>query len=291
VRLCLACGAGIHGDDWTCPECGQSPARNEFLSFAPELDAGNEFIEADSFERLARLEGGSFWFRARSELIVWAVRRYAQSASSFLEVGCGTGFVMHGLHKAFPSMALTGAEIHGDALRFTRHRVPGAELLQMDARRIPFDSEFDAAGAFDVIEHIDEDAEVLAQMGQAVRPGGLVLASVPQHRWLWSAADDFAHHRRRYRRGEIRRKAEEAGLEVEAVISFVSVLLPLLLASRVRQRGNLESYDPSGELRFSRSLDRSLEAAMSLERWLIKRSLRFPAGASALMVARRPSDS
>jgi SAM-dependent methyltransferase len=291
VRLCIACGAAVPGPGWTCPRCGRSPKRNEFLSFAPDLDAGNEFIEADSFERLARLEGGSFWFRARNELIVWAIRKYAPSASSFLEVGCGTGFVMLGLRSAFPAMALTGAEIHEDALRFTRRRVPDAELLQMDARRIPFDAEFDTAGAFDVIEHIDEDVQVLAQMRQAVKPGGVVLISVPQHRWLWSAADDFAHHRRRYRRGEITRKAEEAGLKVETVISFVSVHLPLLLASRVRQRGKLESYDPSGELQFSRRLDRSLEAAMSLERWLIKRSLRFPAGGSLLLVARRPSGS
>ena len=279
------------GPGRTCPRCGRLPADSEFLSFAPELDAGNEFIEADSFERLARLEDGSFWFRARNELIVWAVRRYSPSASSFLEVGCGTGFVMHGLHKAFPAMALTGAEIHKDALRFTKRRVPDAVLLQMDARKILFDSEFDAAGAFDVIEHIDEDAEVLAQMRRAVRPGGVVLASVPQHRWLWSTADDFAHHRRRYRRKELKRKAEEAGLRVEAAISFVSVLLPLLLASRVRQRGELESYDPGGELQFSRRIDRSLEAAMTLERWLIKRRLRFPAGGSVLLIARRPNGS
>ena len=288
MKLCLACGAALPGSGWRCPACGRSPVGEQFLSFAPALNARNDFIEGDSFHRLASLEGGSFWFRARNQLIVWALRRYAPTTASFLEVGCGTGFVMLGLHGAFPAMALTGADIHEEALRFASQRVPNAVLLQMDARRIPFASEFDAVGAFDVIEHIDEDTEVLAEMRKAVKPGGVVLVSVPQHRWLWSAADDFAHHRRRYRRRELGSKAEAAGFKVEAMISFVSMLLPLLMASRVWHRDRLAGYDPSRELRFDRTVDRSLEAVMSSERWLIRRSVRFPAGGSVLLVARRP---
>lgn len=260
------------------------------MSFAPDLDDRNDFIEVESFERLARLESGSFWFRARNELIVWALREHAPSARSFLEIGCGTGYVLMGLHRAFPHMELTGAEIHEAGLRFTRQRLANATLFQMDARHIPFDAEFDAVGAFDVIEHIDEDVDVLTEMRRAVKPGGTILVSVPQHRWLWSAADDYARHRRRYCRAEVRSKFLIAGLEVVTTLSFVSILLPLLVASRIRQRGSHASYDPTGELRFSKPLDRSLEAIMRFERWLIRRSVRLPAGGSLLIVARRPAE-
>jgi SAM-dependent methyltransferase len=287
VRLCPTCGNAFGGPGWICPTCAGGPSRDEFPKFAPELDAGSEFMEPDAFERLASLEASSFWFRARNELIVSMLRRHAPAAASFLEVGCGTGFVLTGIRRAFPAMRLTGAEIHSEALRFARLRLPDAELIQMDARRIPYAAEFDVAGAFDVIEHIDEDVEVLVQMRQAVKPGGVVMISVPQHRWLWSAADDYAHHRRRYRWRELQSKMNDAGLEVVDRISFVSLLMPLLIASRLTQRRGLETYDPAGELKFPRVIDRSLEAAMRLERWLISRSIRFPWGGSLLAVGRR----
>ncbi len=288
MKVCLDCGNRFAESDWQCIRCGQQPIRAEFWTFAPDLDGQDDFIEADSFERLAKLESGSFWFRARNELIGWALHRYAPHTKSFMEIGCGTGFVLAGVQRAFPTIELTGADVHQSGLRFARGRVPGANLLQLDARRLPFDSEFDAVGAFDVLEHIDEDVQVLGEMGQAVKPGGTILVSVPQHELLWSAADDYAHHRRRYERREIRAKLHAAGLEVVSIVSFVSILLPLLVASRIRQRGSVATYDPTAELKVSPTLDRALETVMRLERWLIRGSVRFPAGGSLMAVARRP---
>jgi SAM-dependent methyltransferase len=158
----------------------------------------------------------------------------------------------------------------------------------MDARRIPFVSEFDAIGAFDVLEHVPEDSVALAQMFRALKPGGKVLITVPQHAWLWSTADDYAHHRRRYTRSELRTKLEAAGFRIAIVTSFVTLLLPVLLASRLRQRGPVEDFDPITELRMGRGLDRTLETFMNAERWLIRRSVRFPVGGSLLTVAEKP---
>jgi 2-polyprenyl-3-methyl-5-hydroxy-6-metoxy-1,4-benzoquinol methylase len=42
----------------------------------------------------------------------------------------------------------------------------------MDARNIPFAEEFDIIGAFDVLEHIEQDTDVLAKMYQATQNGG-----------------------------------------------------------------------------------------------------------------------
>ena len=46
------------------------------------------------FKELAELEAGNFWFRARNKLILWALNKYSQELQSFLEIGCGTGFVI-----------------------------------------------------------------------------------------------------------------------------------------------------------------------------------------------------
>ncbi len=146
-------------------------------------------FKAEYFSSLAQLEARNFWFRGRNALIVWALGKYFPSTRSFLEVGCGTGFVLSGLASAFPQVKLSASELFSDGLRFAAERAPRASFMQMDARRMSFEEELGAVGAFDVLEHIEEDEEVLSAMARALRPGGGMLLTVPQHRWLWSASE------------------------------------------------------------------------------------------------------
>src|SRR5438128_805680 len=149
-----------------------------------------------------------FWecpYMGRYEATAHPIRNYFPDAKSFLEVGCGTGFVLAGIHEKFPAMRLAGSEIFADGLAIAKKRVPNSELYQMDARGISFEDEFDVVGAFDVLEHVIEDEDVLVQIFNAAQPGGGLLITVPQHRFLWSASDQYAMHRRRYNRAELRR--------------------------------------------------------------------------------------
>ncbi|MCC6904213.1 MAG: class I SAM-dependent methyltransferase, partial [Anaerolineae bacterium] len=145
-----------------------------------------------------RLEDGSFWFRNRNRLLIWALRKYFPEADNLLEVGCGTGYVLRGITGANPALRLAGSEIYDTGLGYARQRIPHATFYQMDARAIPFRDEFAVVGAFDVLEHIEEDQAVLRQMYQAVRPGGGIMLSVPQHPALWSEVDVYSRHVRRY---------------------------------------------------------------------------------------------
>jgi SAM-dependent methyltransferase len=159
--------------------------------------------------------------------------------------------------------------------------------MQLDARRLPFRDEFDVVGAFDVIEHIDEDRAVLAELRAAAAPGGGVLLTVPQHPALWSEFDARAGHVRRYRARELRQKVVEAGLEIVRMTSFVALLLPFMYLSRRAQRSPGADYDPLAELRIAPWLNRLLEGVLGAERALISAGLSFPAGGSLLVVARR----
>ena len=78
------------------------------LAFAPELAEKSEGFDASSFGRLAELELGSFWFRSRNRLLCWALEHYFPDATNFLEIGCGTGFVLAGIKKRCPG-SLWGA--------------------------------------------------------------------------------------------------------------------------------------------------------------------------------------
>jgi SAM-dependent methyltransferase len=256
------------------------------MTFAPDLARDGGGFEADAFAQLAEIEQASFWFRSRNRLIVWALRRHFSTAANLLEIGCGTGFVLSGLRAQLPQLELGGSELHSEALDFAQERVGDAALYQMDARDIPFSEEFDVIGAFDVLEHIDEDETVLAQMHAATRPGGGILVTVPQHPSLWSPYDDYAHHVRRYRRPELVDKVERAGFAVERVTSFVAFLLPLMAASRLRVRRRGE-FDINADVSVPPRLDAVLERLLALELGLIRRGHSLPVGGSLLLAARK----
>ena len=288
MKRCVACQGSFESDEWTCPSCGHRPAvRDEVFQFAEDPASGQAGFVPEYFARLASIEPGHFWFRARNALILWALGKYFPSAESFLEIGCGTGYVLGGIRETLPRMRLVGTDIFTDGLVFAKARLPGVELYQMDARHILFESEFDVVGAFDVLEHLVEDENALAQMFKAARPGGGLLLTVPQQRYLWSASDRFARHQRRYSRGELRAKVRRAGFAIDRITSFNSLLLPLLILSRMRQKHHGESK-PWRELEISGALNKAWGSVLTIERSMITNGVSFPAGGSLLLIGRKP---
>jgi len=285
---CPRCKALGQMDGGACPQCGFAPELIDgFRAWAPAMARAGGGFEAEYFALLAELEDRNFWFRSRNRLLVWALETYFPAMTSFLEVGCGTGYVLRGIAEAFPAARLTGSEIFVDGLQHAAERVPQAEFVQMDARAMPYREAFDVVGAFDVIEHIDDDEGVLSNLYSAVKPGGGLMVTVPQHRWLWSAADDYARHERRYSAKELRKKVEAAGFSVVRSTSFVSLLLPLMALSRIK-RQSAEGYDPTAELRLPPAVNRGLETILTLERAMLRAGVDAPAGGSRLIIARRP---
>jgi SAM-dependent methyltransferase len=289
MKRCIACEARFESDDWTCPMCRFRPTlRDEIFQFAG--DAPDVGFKPDYFPRLAAIEQAHFWFRVRNKLIQWALGNYFPDAKSFFEVGCGTGFVLERIREKSPATRLVGSDIFVDGLAFAKARLPGVEFYQMDARSIPFEDEFDVVGAFDVLEHLVEDNTALAQMFNATRPGGGLLVTVPQQRYLWSASDEHAMHQRRYSCAELRRKVETAGFQIERITSFNSLLFPLMVWSRMQQKRDQE-FQPWRELEISSALNKILESILKLERLLIEKGLSFPVGGSLLLIGRRPLSS
>lgn len=246
-------------------------------------------FKAHYFKELAELEAKNFWFCSRNKLILWAVRKYYPELKSLLEIGCGTGFVISAISEQFPEVKLLGSEYFEEGLVYARQRLPNAEFTQMDARFIPYKSALDAIGVFDVLEHIEEDEVVLQQIFKALKPGGVVFITVPQHRWLWSAVDDYACHVRRYSANELHQKVRRTGFEVIRSTSFVSMLLPAMYLSRLFQRDKKGmSMDAMAELRINFILNNIFEWILSFERGLIRLGVNMPIGGSRMLVARKP---
>lgn len=293
MKRCLACQILYEVpnslEQEHCPACDTPVATvNGMQAYAPDLADESEGFKAEYFDELVTVEGRNFWFRARNRILIWAFGTYVPEDGSFLEIGCGNGFVLRGIKEAFPKAKLSGSEIFLNGLRFAADRLPGVTLMQMDARKIPFAAHFDAIGAFDVLEHIDEDEAVLAQVYAALKPGGHLILTVPQHMWLWSAMDEYTFHFRRYTARELKEKFEAAGFEIQRSTSFVSFLLPAMLAARLIKRDvDVKELDATAELRINPVLNTLFYWVMRLEALLIRLGLNFPVGGSRLIIAKK----
>lgn len=288
MKKCMRCLQQFSSNLEKCGNCGEAPAMMQgFKTYAPEFAFEGGGFDASHFSELARLEETNFWFRARNSIIIWACEKYAPHFSSMLEVGCGTGFVLSGLIQRFPDAKFVGSEIFTDGLAFASERIESAELMQMDARKIPYVEEFDGVGAFDVLEHIEEDETVLSELHNALKPGGILLITVPQHAWLWSAADEYACHERRYSASELKIKVEAAGFETLRSTSFVTTLFPAMVASRLMKRVESKNYDPVSEFKLHPVLNSLFERMLRMELACIKMGLNLPFGGSRLMIAKK----
>jgi SAM-dependent methyltransferase len=284
LKKCLGCFTPFDGLDWRCPACGHELRSDHGIAVcAPELVSGDGTDAEYPFDVLIQAEEFHFWFRSRAALIAGTIAKYFPAATSFMELGTGAGGVLLEIRRRRPALRLVGSELLLRGLREARKRLPGVELIQMDARRIPFISEFHVIGAFDVIEHIDDDETVLGQMHAALMPAGGIVITVPQHPRLWSAFDEFSGHRRRYSRRELVEKLTAAGFDVVRVTSFTSFLLPLLIAAR-RRRG---AIDLARELAVPAALNRVLLGVGALERAVIRAGVSLPLGGSLLAVGVR----
>ena len=92
-----------------------------------------------------------------------------------------------------------------------RRRVPQATVVEGDAWAA--EGPFDAVLCFNVLEHIPDDAAVLARFRELLKPGGAACLIVPAHPALYGPLDDAFGHERRYSAGELRAKLAAAGLK------------------------------------------------------------------------------
>lgn len=291
AQQAVAPGEDVWPKQWICGACGHPPKQlNGILAFAPEFADTLTGFDPKSFSALNKNEDGHYWFEPRNRLIKALIRRFFSSTSRYLEIGCGTGFVLRGVRETLPDAALVGSEIHPAGLAHARRRLEdtSVQFVQMDARHIPAREAFDLVGAYDVIEHIEEDERVLAELHATLVPGGGAVIAVPQHPFLWSQADELGHHVRRYRRGELETKMRRAGFEILFSSSYTAILLPLMAASRMR-RSRPEQLEAmlKREFDIAPPVNAALRTILHSEVTLTLAGLRWPAGGSRIVIGRK----
>jgi SAM-dependent methyltransferase len=288
MKVCIYCNFRFENPGWRCPQCGQQPEREDYILLAPEQEKCICGFREDFFKPLADLEENHFWFQFRNHLITWSLAKYFPDSNSFLELGCGTGNVLSHIEKTCPHLTLFGSDISTAGLDFASKRLTKAQLFQMDMHSIPFEQQFDVIGAFDALEHTEDDQMVLKQMFQAIRIGGGAILTVPQHEFLWTKFDEVACHVRRYIMTDLKAKAEDVGFNVVAYTSFMFLLFPAMIISRIiTGLKSFRSYDVTEELRINPFINSIFKQILNLEKIMIRSGIKLPFGSSILMVLKR----
>ncbi len=184
------------------------------------------------------------WWTARSRLTLDLLTQLdVRPPSRVIDVGCGWGTTLLPLERR--GYLATGADISRQALAQLDR--PNRSLVELDLTApmtLPDHFQpFDAALALDVIEHIDDDRAALTRVGQLVRPGGLVVVSVPALPDLFIEFDQIQGHRRRYLPETLVTACTDTGLTLERWFWWGSWLVPLLRRSRRRGQSQAQPGD------------------------------------------------
>jgi len=197
-----------------------------------------------------------------------------------LEVGAGHG-TMTGLLAA-DGRLVTATETSDRCARHLAARFDGNTAVRVHCGASVSPAEvgrFDSAVLINVLEHIDDAEEALAELREVLEPGGHVAVWVPAHRFLYSEFDRRVGHHRRYSARLVAAQLEAAGFEVTRVRYANCVGAALwLLTARVLRR---DPTRPSGVRLFDRY-------AVPLIRCVESR-ITPPFGQSVLAIATRPS--
>ena len=102
------------------------------------------------------------------------------SPTSFLDAGCGEGFVARHVLEALPNLDVTGCDVSTGALAVAAKANPGARFVPGSVTTLPFpDDSFDVVGCFEVLEHLPGELprQALSELARVARRG--VVLSVP----------------------------------------------------------------------------------------------------------------
>lgn len=245
-------------------------------------------MRVTELQQMRELEDNYWWFVGRRRMVRHLIHMYAPLAEnlSILDAGCGTGGTMVALKDLGK---ISGCDLSLEALRMCRERGDFAlTCCSVDALAYP-EEYFDVVVSADVLEHVEDDARAVHEMARVLKPGGLLVAAVPAHRYLWSEHDEALAHFRRYERNELKTLVEDAGLEVKKITEAVMLALPAVLLYRAfRRRARRDGQPKTSLVRLPAPLNRLLIWLLDIENALMP-YVSLPRGTSLVVAAVKPA--
>lgn len=262
----------------------EHPRRQEAAAVHEAPEATTGVFDAENARLLGAADADHWWFRSKATFVTTALRRTRSGDAPgwLLDAGAGSGGVTAQL--AWDPDRVVVVEGNGE-LAAQAQAAHGLLSAQGQVDRLPIaDSSMEVVCLLDVIEHIPDPAPALAEAARVLRPDGVLVVNVPAHEWLWSAADEFLGHERRYTRRTLAAALTAAGFETALLThTFSWLVAPVYLTRRVASGDAELGLDRSSPL-----VDLAALVLTRFERALVGR-VPIPFGTSVLAVARPAS--
>jgi len=238
------------------------------------------------FDALRR-ERSSWWHIARRKLLRDAAAQILRDKreAAVLDFGCGAEL------DAINAPGLHVLNAH-DSLPFLAfQQVEGCQRLICTAQEdLAFlSNSFDVVLAGDVLQNVQDDVAALRELRRVLKDGAALCLTVPAYPSLWGERDEARGHRRRYTATELRRKLNNAGLEVTRVSYFVAVGFLPGIVERIAKAifsKTISRYQQSDHP--SKWADTAMVLLLDCERFLI-RFINLPVGTRVVCWARKPA--
>jgi ubiquinone/menaquinone biosynthesis C-methylase UbiE len=243
----------------------------------------------DMYRCLDNVDNRHWFYQARRAIARHWIKRYYNLTSTDLlvDAGMGTGVWLAEMGHTCRTL---GIDNHEESLAYALPRLATVGSLVMKASLTRVDLPDGCASVItimDVLEHIEDDRAALREMARIMRPGGLLLITVPAYRWLWSDWDIANQHFRRYSRKEFLQVVNMPELRLLRCQYFNSILMPAIALTRWCRRMSppralarvAENRVPAPLINFF--LEKLMTVPACCE-WL-----RLPFGVSLLAVLRR----
>lgn len=240
-------------------------------------------MDANYYREMADLQTDHWWYEGRRQILASTIKNLnLPQEAEILEAGCGPGANL----KMLQNFGHVDAFEPEDFAAKYAAQISGLDVKTgMLPEPFPFEGPFDLIGAFDVIEHIDDDIAALKALHSKLQENGHAVFTVPAHQWLWSKHDDINHHKRRYSRKQFKTVLEQAGFQIEKISYYNMWLFPLAVGVRYLKKW-LDKEDESDVKMPSPIVNNILRMLFSSEKYLLK-IMNQPFGLSIIAVCRK----
>lgn len=200
----------------------------------------------------AEREETYWWWVGKNRIILELVRRYGAGVGNresgvgrrrALDIGCGAGALLTALSREPFGCDVVGVDMSPIAREYCKKR--GFDVLDgMLPDKLPAEvarpESFDVIIMSEVIEHVPEDRASVQAVAKLLKPGGVMVCTVPAHMWLWSSHDDFNYHQRRYTREGFGKLFEGCGLTQRVLSYYQLASMPLVVGARVVEKAKIK---------------------------------------------------
>jgi ubiquinone/menaquinone biosynthesis C-methylase UbiE len=188
-------------------------------------------MRKDLITQLYEQEKFYWWHRGKRSIVRKNLQTYRRGKKiTILDIGCGTGMLL----KELPSDDFVwGLDSSDQALDFCRKRGFSRLKKGMLGKKLPFrNKEIDVILMLDVLEHVGNEQKALEEIARILKPGGLVIITVPAYQSIYSYWDKMLGHYRRYNSGTLNKLFITNNFQKLKLSYFYSFLLPTAIIFR-----------------------------------------------------------